>query len=54
MNAMRQALILALCAGSALLCPVAPPAHAQLNPSRQITIVVPIGAGGGVEGPVLR
>jgi tripartite-type tricarboxylate transporter receptor subunit TctC len=49
MNAMRRALILALCAGSALLCPVAPPAHAQLNPSRQITIVVPIGAGGGVD-----
>ena len=28
---------------------VAQPAHAQLNPSRQITIVVPIGAGGGVD-----
>ena len=25
------------------------PAQAQLNPSRQITIVVPIGAGGGVD-----
>jgi tripartite-type tricarboxylate transporter receptor subunit TctC len=47
MNTMRQALILALCAGSALL--VTPTAHAQLNSSRQITIVVPIGAGGGVD-----
>src|SRR5215208_774824 len=25
------------------------PAQAQLNPSRQITVVVPIGAGGGVD-----
>jgi tripartite-type tricarboxylate transporter receptor subunit TctC len=47
MNTMRQALILALCAGSALL--ITPTVHAQLNPSRQITIVVPIGAGGGVD-----
>ena len=28
---------------------LAQPAQAQLNPSRQITIVVPIGAGGGVD-----
>jgi tripartite-type tricarboxylate transporter receptor subunit TctC len=47
MNTVRQALILVLCVGLALL--VAPHAHAQLNPSRQITIVVPIGAGGGVD-----
>jgi tripartite-type tricarboxylate transporter receptor subunit TctC len=46
MNAMRQALI--LCVGSVLLCSLTS-AHAQLNPSRQITIVVPIGAGGGVD-----
>ena len=28
---------------------LAHPAQAQLNPSRQITLVVPIGAGGGVD-----
>ena len=49
MNTMRQALILAVCAGSVLLYWSTPRAHAQLNPSRQITIVVPIGAGGGVD-----
>ena len=43
MTAMRQALIVGL------LTVLAPPAEAQLNPSRQITIVVPIGAGGGVD-----
>ena len=43
MNTMRQALIVGLLAW------LAQPAHAQLNPSRQITIVVPIGAGGGVD-----
>ncbi len=43
MNTMRQALI------AGLLVFLAQPAHAQLNPSRQITIVVPIGAGGGVD-----
>ena len=32
-----------------LLCALTQPAQAQLNPSRQITIVVPIGAGGGVD-----
>jgi tripartite-type tricarboxylate transporter receptor subunit TctC len=32
-----------------LLFLLAQPALAQLNPSRQITIVVPIGAGGGVD-----
>jgi len=32
-----------------LLLSLALPAQAQLNPSRQITIVVPIGAGGGVD-----
>ena len=43
MNTMRQALIVGL------LMLLAPSAQAQLNPSRQITIVVPIGAGGGVD-----
>ncbi|MEI8152587.1 MAG: tripartite tricarboxylate transporter substrate binding protein [Hyphomicrobiales bacterium] len=43
MNTMRQALIVGL------LMTLAHPAGAQLNPSRQITIVVPIGAGGGVD-----
>jgi tripartite-type tricarboxylate transporter receptor subunit TctC len=43
MNTMRQALIVGLLAW------LAQPAQAQLNPSRQITIVVPIGAGGGVD-----
>ena len=43
MNTMRQALIVGL------LMVLAQPAQAQLNPSRQITIVVPIGAGGGVD-----
>ena len=43
MNTMRQALIVGL------LMVLAQPADAQLNPSRQITIVVPIGAGGGVD-----
>jgi tripartite-type tricarboxylate transporter receptor subunit TctC len=43
MNTMRQALI------AGLLVFLAQPAYAQLNPSRQITIVVPIGAGGGVD-----
>ena len=43
MNTMRQALIVGL------LQLLAQPAQAQLNPSRQITIVVPIGAGGGVD-----
>jgi len=43
MNTMRQALIVGLLLSLAL------PAQAQLNPSRQITIVVPIGAGGGVD-----
>ena len=43
MNTMRQALAVGL------LLWLAQPAHAQLNSSRQITIVVPIGAGGGVD-----
>jgi len=43
MNTMRQALIVGL------LMALSQPAQAQLNPSRQITIVVPIGAGGGVD-----
>src|SRR5712671_2759873 len=43
MAAMRQALIVGL------LMVLAQPAEAQLNPSRQITVVVPIGAGGGVD-----
>jgi hypothetical protein len=43
MTAMRQALIVGL-----LTC-WRSPRRAQLNPSRQITIVVPIGAGGGVD-----
>src|SRR5712671_1749877 len=43
MTAMRQALIVGL------LTVLAQPVQAQLNPSRQITIVVPIGAGGGVD-----
>jgi tripartite-type tricarboxylate transporter receptor subunit TctC len=43
MNTMRQALTVGL------LMTLAQPAGAQLNPSRQITIVVPIGAGGGVD-----
>jgi tripartite-type tricarboxylate transporter receptor subunit TctC len=43
MNAMRQALI------AGLLMVLASSAQAQLNPARQITIVVPIGAGGGVD-----
>src|SRR6478672_10575803 len=42
---MRQALIVGLLSGLAL----AHQAQAQLNPSRQITMVVPIGAGGGVD-----
>jgi tripartite-type tricarboxylate transporter receptor subunit TctC len=43
MNTMRQALIVGL------LAVLAQPAHAQINSSRQITMVVPIGAGGGVD-----
>ena len=43
MSIMRQAVI------AGLLALIAHPADAQLNPSRQITIVVPIGAGGGVD-----
>jgi tripartite-type tricarboxylate transporter receptor subunit TctC len=43
MNTMRQALVVGL------LMTLAQPASAQFNPSRQITIVVPIGAGGGVD-----
>jgi tripartite-type tricarboxylate transporter receptor subunit TctC len=43
MTAMRQALIVGL------LTVLAQPVQAQLNPSRQITVVVPIGAGGGVD-----
>src|SRR3982750_52243 len=43
MTTMRQALIVGL------LMVLAQPATAQLNPSRQITVVVPIGAGGGVD-----
>jgi tripartite-type tricarboxylate transporter receptor subunit TctC len=43
MNAMRQALIVGLLMG------LAQPVQAQFNSSRQITIVVPIGAGGGVD-----
>src|SRR4051794_17143419 len=43
MNTMRQALI------AGMLALIAQPAHAQLNTQRQITIVVPIGAGGGVD-----
>jgi len=34
---------------AALLLALAAPAHAQLNSTRPITIVVPIGAGGGVD-----
>jgi tripartite-type tricarboxylate transporter receptor subunit TctC len=45
MNMMRQALIVGLLGW--LSC--AQPAHAQLNSQRQITLVVPIGAGGGVD-----
>jgi tripartite-type tricarboxylate transporter receptor subunit TctC len=48
MNTMRQGLILAVCAGAAVFS-LTPPAHAQLNLSRQVTVVVPIGAGGGVD-----
>jgi tripartite-type tricarboxylate transporter receptor subunit TctC len=43
MNTMRQALIVGL------LVLLASSAHAQLNSQRQITMVVPIGAGGGVD-----
>jgi len=43
MTAMRQAWIVGL------LMVLAQPVEAQLNPSRQITVVVPIGAGGGVD-----
>jgi len=43
MTAMRQAWIVGL------LMVLAQPVQAQLNPSRQITVVVPIGAGGGVD-----
>jgi len=43
MNAMRQALV------AGLLMVLAQPADAQLNSTRPITIVVPIGAGGGVD-----
>src|SRR6476646_3754 len=43
MNTMRQALIVGLLMG------LAQSAEAQLNPARQITVVVPIGAGGGVD-----
>jgi tripartite-type tricarboxylate transporter receptor subunit TctC len=39
----------ALFAGLLFSCALAQQAPAQLNPSRQITIVVPIGAGGGVD-----
>ena len=45
MKTMRQALIAGVLAGLVLTQPAA----AQLNSSRQITIVVPIGAGGGVD-----
>ena len=45
MNTMRQALIV----GSLAVLAQPQPATAQLNPSRQITVVVPIGAGGGVD-----
>lgn len=45
MNTMRKALVLAGLAALAL----AEPAQAQLNPQRPITMVVPIGAGGGVD-----
>jgi tripartite-type tricarboxylate transporter receptor subunit TctC len=45
MNTLRRALVAGLLSGFAL----AQPAQAQLNPGRQITIVVPIGAGGGVD-----
>ena len=41
----RQALI----AGLLSCCALAQPATAQLNPSKSITMVVPIGAGGGVD-----
>jgi tripartite-type tricarboxylate transporter receptor subunit TctC len=34
---------------AALWCLMAAPAAAQLNPQRTITLVVPIGAGGGVD-----
>src|SRR3954464_791717 len=44
MTTMRQALIVGL-----LMVLGQQPATAQLNPSRQITMVVPIGAGGGVD-----
>src|SRR4051812_30956411 len=44
MTTMRQALIVGL-----LMVLGQQPATAQLNPSRQITVVVPIGAGGGVD-----
>ena len=43
MNRSLQALVLLP------LLTLSAPAQAQLNPSRQITIVVPIGAGGGVD-----
>ena len=34
---------------AAALCLMAAPSQAQFNPQRQITVVVPIGAGGGVD-----
>lgn len=43
MNAMHQALV------AGLLMVLAQPANAQLNTQRPITIIVPIGAGGGVD-----
>ena len=45
MNMMQQAWI----AGALSALVLAPQAQAQLNPSRPITLVVPIGAGGGVD-----
>jgi tripartite-type tricarboxylate transporter receptor subunit TctC len=45
MNKVRAAIVTAALSALAL----AQPASAQLNPSRTITLVVPIGAGGGVD-----
>ena len=46
MNTMRQALIVGL---AGVLLHSRSRRRRQLNPSRQITMVVPIGAGGGVD-----